>query len=160
VRLSSLAAAASFAIVVGVALTGCSTTVNLDPAEGANDPACAELSVRLPGSVAEQPRRWTDAQATGAWGEPSAVLLRCGVTPPGPTEARCITIGGVDWIVDESQAPRYLVTTYGREPAVEVFVDNEVVSPNDVLGDLGLVVSGTTTADSACTLTETLLPED
>jgi hypothetical protein len=160
VRLPPLAAAASIAIAAGIALTGCSTTVNLGPAEEANDPVCAELTVRLPGSVAEQPRRWTDAQATGAWGEPSAVLLRCGVTPPGPTEARCITIGGVDWIVDESQAPRYLVTTYGREPAVEVFVDNEVVSPNDVLSDLGLLVSSTTTAGTSCTLTEELLPED
>lgn len=157
-RLSPLAAAACLALVAGV-LAGCSTTVDLEPAESANDPACAEVSVRLPGTVAEQPRRWTDAQATGAWGEPSAVLLRCGVTPPGPTEAKCITIGGVDWIVDESQAPRYLVTTYGRVPAVEVFIDNEAVSPNDVLGDLGAAVAAGTLSESECTLTETLVPE-
>ncbi len=125
--------AIAFAASVGLALSGCSTTVSMQPAEAANDPVCADVSVRLPGSLAGESRRWTDAQATGAWGEPAAVLLTCGVTPPGPTEARCITIGGVDWIVDESQAPRYLITTYGRTPAVEVFIDNEVVSSNDVL---------------------------
>jgi hypothetical protein len=161
VRLPSLAATAALAILVGAALTGCSTTVNLEPAEGAEDPACAEVTVRLPGSVADQPRLWTDAQATGAWGaQTSSVLLRCGVTPPGPTEAKCITLGGVDWVVDESQAPRYLVTTYGRVPAVEVFIDNETVSPNDVLSALGVAVSAGTTSERACTLTETLVPED
>lgn len=160
-RLSSSAAVAALALVAAAALAGCSTTVDLDPATGANDPACAEVSVRLPGSVAEQPRRWTDAQATGAWGEPaSSVLLRCGVEPPGPTEAKCITLGGVDWIVDESQAPRYLVTTYGRVPAVEVFIDNETVSPNDVLSQLGVVIGSGTTQERACTLTEALVPED
>lgn len=155
---STLVAAVAVAAVIG--LTGCSTTVDLEPAPQANDAACAEVSVRLPGTVDGQPRRWTDAQATGAWGEPSAVLLRCGVEAPGPTEARCITLGGVDWIIDESQAPRYLVTTYGRTPAVEVFIDNEAVSPNEALTQLAeTAVLGGTTVQSECTLTEELLPE-
>jgi hypothetical protein len=126
-----------------------------------DDAACAEVSVRLPDTVDGQSRIWTDAQATGAWGnDGSAILLRCGVTPPGPTEAKCITLGGVDWIVDETQAPKYLVTTYGREPAVEVFIDNETVSPNEVLTQLGeRVVQNATTSDSACTNTETLLDD-
>ena len=152
--------AAAFAVTAVAGLTGCTTTVDLDPAAGANDPACAEVSVRLPATVDGQPRRWTDAQATGAWGDPSAVLLRCGVEPPGPTEAKCITLGGVDWVVDESQAPRYLVTTYGRTPAVEVFIDNEAVSPNEVLTQLGdTAVQNGTTVESECTLTEELLPD-
>ncbi len=152
--------AAGLALAAVVALTGCTPTVDLDPAEGANEPACAEVSVRLPDTVAGEPRRWTDAQATAAWGDPSAVLLRCGVEAPGPTEARCITIGGVDWIVDESRAPKYLVTTYGRTPAVEVFIDNESVSSNDVLDSLSGAVQGGTTAESQCTSTEELLPDD
>lgn len=141
--------------VLGAALIGCSSTVSLDPAPDANDPLCAEVTVRLPDVLAGQDRRWTDAQATGAWGD--AALLVCGVTPPGPTEARCITLGGVDWIVDESEAPRYLVTSYGREPAVQVFVDNEIVSPNDVLTALGPIVS-LMPKTAECTSTETLLP--
>jgi hypothetical protein len=159
VRLPHRAALVAVALAAGCGLTGCSTTVNLDPAEDAGDPACAEVSVRLPGSVADQPRRWTDAQGTGAWGDPASILLRCGVTPPGPTEAKCITVGGVDWIVDESEAPRYRVTSYGRVPAVELFIDNETVSSNDVLSQLGTAVASATTVQSECTLTETLLPE-
>jgi hypothetical protein len=160
VRLLSPVLVAGFAAAAVIGLTGCSTTIDLQPAEQANDPACAEVSVRLPGTVDGQPRRWTDAQATGAWGEPSAVLLRCGVEEPGPTEARCITLGGVDWIVDESQAPRYLVTTYGRTPAVEVFIDNESVSPNEALTQLAeTAVLGGTTVERECTLTEELIPD-
>lgn len=160
-RLIPTLVAAGLAAVATIGLTGCSTTVDLDPAKGANDPACAEVTVRLPGSVDGEARRWTDAQATGAWGnDASAVLLRCGVTPPGPTEAKCITLGDVDWVVDETQAPKYLVTTYGRVPAVEVFIDNETVSPNEVLTQLGLVLQTATTRESACTNTETLLPDN
>lgn len=150
--------AASLAAVATIGLSGCSTTVDMSPAKDSNDPACAEVSVRLPGSVDGQARLWTDAQATGAWGnDGSAILLRCGVTPPGPTEAKCISLGGVDWIVDETQAPKYLVTTYGREPAVEVFIDNEAVSPNEVLTQLGeRVVQSATVSEAACTNVESL----
>ena len=152
---------AGLVTTAAAAMAGCATTVDLDPADGANDPACAEVTVRLPGTVADEPRRWTDAQATGAWGDPSVVLLRCGVTSPGPTEARCITLGGVDWIVDDSNAPVQRVTTYGRTPAVEVFVDNEVVSAGDVLTQLGqTAVAAGTTLERACTSTEDLLPDD
>lgn len=141
-------AAVVVALLAGLSLTGCATTVSLEPAEGANDPACAEVSVRLPGSVAEQPRRWTDAQATGAWGDPATILLTCGVTPPGPSTLRCESVGGVDWIIDESAAPEFRVTTYGRTPAVEVYFDTAVdedgtggVSSRDVLDALSPVVS-------------------
>lgn len=160
VRLSRSVATAALWLVAAAALAGCSATVDLDPAEGSDDPACAEVTVRLPGSVAEQPRRWTDAQATGAWGaSDSSVLLRCGVAPPGPTDAGCITLGGVDWVVDESQAPKYLVTSYGRVPAVEVFIDNASVSSNDVLSQLGVVVAAATTQERACTVSQTPAPE-
>lgn len=51
--------------------------------------------------------RWTDAAAaTGSWGDPVSVLLSCGVTVPGPTaELQCVTLEGIDWLVDESEAP-------------------------------------------------------
>jgi len=151
--------AAALALSAAIGLAGCSTTVSLQPADDAGNPTCADVIVRLPGSVDGQERRWTDAQATGAWGDPASVLLTCGVTPPGPTEAKCITIGGVDWIVDESEAPKYRVTTYGRTPAVEVYIDNEVVSPNNVLDRLSTSV-GILPIDGECTSTETLLPDE
>lgn len=153
---SLLLLAAVTAIAAG--LVGCSSTVSLDPAQGANDPLCADVMVRLPDTVDGQQRRWTDAQATGAWGDPTAVILTCGVETPGPTEARCITIGGVDWIVDESEAPRYRITTYGRTPAVQVFLDNEVVSSNDVLDRLGTIIGGTIPVDAECVSADEVLP--
>ncbi len=151
--------------MTAVALTGslaaCTSTVSMDAADDANDPLCADVIVRLPGTIDGQDRRWTDAQATGAWGDPdAAILLTCGVTPPGPTEARCITIGGVDWVVDESEAPKYRITTYGRTPAVEVFLDNEVVGSNNVLDRLGPIVSGAIPAESACVDSESVLPDE
>ncbi|MEJ1087681.1 DUF3515 family protein [Microbacterium sp. Mu-80] len=143
-----------------LALTGCSATVALEPAQDANNPLCAEVTVRLPDAVAGQDRRWTDAQATGAYGDPASVFVSCGVTVPGPTsELQCITLEGIDWLVDESQAPLMRMTTYGRDPAVQVFVDTEVVSANDALANAG-IVSGIRMipATSACT-TPDELPE-
>jgi len=112
----------------------------MEPAESANATLCADISVRLPDSVAGLQRRWTDAQSTGAWGDPAAVLLTCGVAPPGPTTLRCQTVGGVDWIIDESRAPQYLFTTYGRTPAVEVFVDYDAVSGGEALQALSPIL--------------------
>lgn len=149
-RASRVLASLLTGLLLTASLTACATTVSLQPAPDSNDPVCADVSVRLPATVDGEQRRWTDAQATGAWGDPTAVILACGVTPPGPTEARCITVGGVDWVVDESEAPRYRVTTYGRTPAIEVFIDNEIVSSNAVLDRLAPIVSGAIVADNAC----------
>lgn len=154
-RLALIACAAGM-----LALAGCSTTVALSPAEDANNPKCAEVTVRLPQSVAEQERRWTDAQATGAYGADgkTSVILTCGVTVPAPTaELQCVTLEGIDWLVDESEAPRMRMTTYGRNPAVQVFVDTEVVSANQVLTSPG-IVSGIRMidAESACTAPDEL----
>jgi hypothetical protein len=135
--LVALAVAAS---VVGLA--SCSSTVSLTPAPSANAPLCAEVSVRLPQTVDGLARRWTDAQATGAWGSPtSAVILTCGVEPPGPTTQDCGTIDGIDWLIDDSKAPNYLFTTYGRTPAVQVYLDYDRVSSGDVLRELAPAVS-------------------
>lgn len=153
------ALAAVLAVTAAVALTGCATTVAMEPAPLANDPRCADVVVRLPDTVDGQERRWTDAQATGAWGDPSAVLLTCGLEAPGPSTLRCITVGGIDWLVDESEAPRYRLTTYGRTPAVQVYVDNEVVSSNNALDDLRLAVSQIP-QESECTAPDAPADED
>lgn len=142
------------ALAAGVALaallTGCAQAVPFDAAPDAANTACADVVVRLPDTVAEQAQRETNAQGTGAWGTPAAVLLRCGVTPPGPTEDRCVSVDGVDWVIDETDAPRFRFTTYGRTPAVEVIVDNDVVSGTSAITDLSRAVSAIP-ADGACT---------
>lgn len=123
------------ALVVG-GLSGCASAVPLDAAPDAKSPLCAEVAVRLPPDVAGLTRRDTTAQATGAWGTPAVVLLRCGVPTPGPTTDRCVNVDGVDWIIDESKAPNYRFTTYGRTPAIEVIVDNNAVSGTTAITDL------------------------
>lgn len=145
-RLGALSASVAFAAL----LTGCTQAVPFDAAPDAKDAACADVVVRLPDTVAEQAKRETNAQGTGAWGSPAAVLLRCGVTPPGPTEDRCVSVDGVDWVIDESDPPRFRFTTYGRTPAVEVVVDNDVVSGTTAITDLSRAVSAIP-ADGACT---------
>ncbi len=137
----SRAAFAALALAAAIGITGCSATVSMQPAPDANDPACADVTSLLPGTLAGEPRRWTDAQATGAWGDPASVLFTCGVEPLGPTTLPCQTVNGVDWVIDESEAPQYRVTSYGRVPAVEVYLDNDVVSSADVLDGLSVLVS-------------------
>ncbi|MET0781370.1 MAG: DUF3515 family protein [Microbacterium sp.] len=142
---------AVWVLTAGIVLAGCTSTVSLQPAEDANDPACADVTVRLPESVDGESRRWTDAQATGAWGDPASVILTCGVASLGPTTLPCRSVNGVDWVIDESDAPRYRVTTFGRVPAVEVYLDNDVVSSAEVLDRLSQVVSVLPTDGSVCT---------
>ncbi|GAA3904865.1 DUF3515 family protein [Microbacterium invictum] len=104
-------------------LTGCSSTVSMVPGDDANNPLCAELMVRLPDTLSGEDRRWTDAQSTASWGTPSRILFTCGGDEPGPTTLRCEEVDGVDWVIDESEAPHFRVTTYGRSPAVELYLD-------------------------------------
>lgn len=127
--------------LTATALSGCAATVALEPAADATDPACAEVIVRLPDTVGDAPRRETDAQATGAWGDPAAVLLRCGVEPYGPTTLPCYNVNGVDWIRDDADDPTFVFTTYGRTPAVEVIVDSDAASGTSALVDLTTAVS-------------------
>jgi Protein of unknown function (DUF3515) len=122
-------------------LTGCTPIVAMTPAADAANPACADVIVRLPPSIDDAAIRETDAQATAAWGEPSAVLLHCGVTVPGPSTLLCATVRGVDWLRDDSDAPNYVFTTYGRDPAVEVVVNGDVLSGTNALIELASAVA-------------------
>ena len=90
----------------------------MHPAENANDPACADVIVRLPDEIGELKRRNTNAQSTGAWGDPAGVLLYCGIEPSGPTTDQCVSVNGIDWIMDDSEAPLFRFEAYGREPGL------------------------------------------
>lgn len=141
-----LASAIAVAALAGL-LSGCAPTVALEPAEGAADPACAAVTVLLPDEIDEGDtpllQRETNAQATGAWGDPVAVVLHCGVESPAPTSTLpCVTVpgGAVDWLVDDSKDPEFVFTSYGREPAVSVVVDYGRVSGTTVLQALDRAV--------------------
>ncbi|HWR86574.1 MAG TPA: DUF3515 family protein [Rhodoglobus sp.] len=128
------------ALAAVLLLTACTPAVTLEPAEDAGAVACAEVIVRLPDDVEGLPKRETDAQGTGAWGDPAKVLLRCGVPAPAPTsDLPCYTWGGVDWIVDDERDPVLVATTYGREPAIEVIIDDQ--ADGIILEQLGAAVS-------------------
>ena len=118
-------------ILVGVfatTLSACTPIVNLEAAPLANDPACAEITVRLPDEIDIHKKRSTNAQSTGTWGDPAAVILRCGLEPVEASALTCVTAGDVDWLVDDSEAPSYRFITFGRSPATEVIVDSTVVA--------------------------------
>lgn len=128
------------ALAATLALAGCSTTVSLTPADDANNPHCADVMVRLPASVSTVDRVWTDAQATASWGTPSAVIFACGVAVPGPTDLKCISFQGVDWIVDPGKKDTYTVTTFGRKPAVQLLIDSRKVDSNAVINSISGVI--------------------
>jgi len=134
--------------VVSAALSGCAQTVALQPAEFASDAGCAEIVVHAPTDVADLPIRETDAQGVVAYGDPTAVIVRCGVEEPGPTSTLpCVLVedgSSTYWLRDDSDAPNYVFTTYGRSPATEVIINRDIVAPGAVLYDLVDDVARTT----------------
>jgi hypothetical protein len=132
-----LAAAASLALLVG-----CSPTVSMAPAaDDANDPACADAIVRMPDAIESYAKRSTDAQGTAAWGNPTVALLYCGVPVVEVSDLDCIEYQGVYWLREVVDAG-YAFTTYGRDPAIRVVVDD------DIVGGPGIVLDRITTATS------------
>ncbi len=147
---------AAAALVLAVA-TGCAATVPLKPADAATDPECAAVNARLPETVAGLESRETNAQGTGAWGEPAQVLLYCGVAVPDPTSTlACITVEGIDWLRDPANDPKFSFTSYGRDPAVTVIIDGGKVSGGPVLGDLASAV-GIVPAERHCVTPEQVI---
>jgi len=98
------------------------------------------MMVALPDSLADAQRRTTTSQATAAWGDPSLVILRCGVQAPGPTTDRCVGVNGVDWVIKEGN-PNWTLTTYGRVPATEVVIDPNKIPSSTVLAELSNAAS-------------------
>jgi len=129
-----------FLTISTILLSGCSAVVSLEAAEFANDPNCAEVSVRLPDQIGEFPQRFTNAQATKAWGEPTAILFRCGLEPVVISTLPCVTASDVDWLVDDSNAPSFRFISFGTTPAVEVIVDSEQASGATALDSVAQAV--------------------
>ena len=149
-RWPALVAATSVVLL----LAGCTPAVVLDAAKDANNPDCAAVIVRLPDTVGGLEKRGTTAQATGAWGEPDQVVLRCGVAVPTASELPCID-KGVFWLRDDSNEKFWRFTTFGRDPAIDLAVDRDVASgPGVILDDLQNAVSFTPENGLTCTDTD------
>lgn len=142
-------ASAALIATAALVLSGCAGTVPLEPGPDANNPECAAISVRVPDSINDLNRRTTNAQATAAWGDPAAVIYRCGLPEQGPSDLPCFDVDGVDWLLDESNAPRYVFTTYGRTPVTEVIVDITYVAGADAVRAISPAVSFVD-ADARC----------
>lgn len=140
-NLSRALAAACASLLAVFALAGCSATVVLEPADDANNPKCAEVSVRLPSEIEQFGKRSTNAQATAAWGNPTAIVLRCGLPEVEVSTLTCVSSSDIDWLVDPSKAPSYRFITFGRNPAVEVIVDSTKVSGAAALDAVAAAVS-------------------
>ena len=139
-KMSRIAALAAAAIALTLSLSACSPTISLEPAADANNPGCADVIVRLPDAVDGQERRTTNAQSTAAWGNPTTVILRCGIEPVEISTLPCVTANGVDWIIDESAKPSFRFISFGRTPALEVIVDSENAVGVNVLDSLAQAV--------------------
>ncbi|MCT1447486.1 DUF3515 domain-containing protein [Brevibacterium casei] len=130
------------AVTIGVpvlttVLSGCAKTVIVEPAEDAANPKCADILLRLPVEVGGEQERDTSSQGTKAWGDPNVAVLRCGVTPPGPTTDKCVSVSGVDWVSKGGEEDdTWVFTSYGRTPAVEVLVNRKLGSGADVLAGI------------------------
>jgi hypothetical protein len=140
-KLTMAAAVATFAVVI---LSGCAATVALAPAGDATNAGCASVVVQLPDTVSTLVQRQTNAQGTGAWGEPADILLRCGVPVPDPTSSLpCVTVDGIDWLRKADPKDVFVFTTYGRDPAVAVTINSKDVKAdgNQALNDLATAVA-------------------
>ena len=140
-RILRLASSVATSAVLVASLSACAATVNLEAAPLANDPACAEVIVRLPDALDNLAKRTTNAQSTGAWGEPAAVILRCGLEPVEVSKLTCVTSSDIDWLVDDSNSPNYRFITFGRNPATEVIVDSTKIAGVTALDALASAVS-------------------
>lgn len=152
-KISRHLAPAVAATLAAIMLTGCAPIINLEPAELANDPACAEIIVRLPDTVGGLTKRSTNAQATGAWGDPTSVILRCGLVPVEISALTCVTASDIDWLVDDAEAPSYRFISYGRSPATEVIVDSTQVAGVTALDELSGAVAAIEATKRCTTLT-------
>lgn len=105
-----------------VALSGCSSAVEVSVPGAAGSAACAASARHWPATVSGMARRDTSPASPGvrAWGDP-AVVARCGVPALAPTTDECVEVDGVGWVAQPlSDGTRF--TSFGTDPAIEVLV--------------------------------------
>ena len=132
---------APVALVALAVLSGCASAVPMHAAPDAVNILCAEVVVRLPETVGDAERRETNAQGTGAWGTPAQALLQCGVEADDAALLECRTFNEVDWLIDPSDEELVTATSFGRDPAIRVAIDKDIIGPGVILDDLAFAVS-------------------
>ncbi|WP_327344615.1 DUF3515 family protein [Streptomyces europaeiscabiei] len=132
------------AVVAGVLVARevSSPALDLQPAARAGDPECIRIADHYPARIAGESRDPVSVTGVASWGN-GGVVLRCGLEPPLETDDLCIEVDGVDWVFreDRSTGSGYrILITYGRDPAVQAFVDDRITAIDGVLVDLGDLV--------------------
>ncbi len=139
------------------ACTGCGG-VDIDEtgATGAERSACESLVESLPSHVADQKQRRTTGSGLGAaWGDPP-IVLRCGVGRPKDYDpvTGCQRANGLDWYVPEKgmndQSFDVVMTTIGRDPAVEVTLPARYRPPVAAMVDLAPAIKAHTKQTTPC----------
>jgi hypothetical protein len=145
------AAFAALALLPVLALAAaCSDSVRATVPPSGADPACTRLGGTLPSTLLKAKRRPTtpSSPALAAWGDP-AIVVRCGVDPPGPTPELCIAVDGVDWVARALDSG-YDFTTYGRVPAVQVLVPKHYAPETFALTGLAPAVKAIPQGEHRC----------
>ena len=101
-------------------LAGCTGGSGVHAAPSASDPACTTALRTLPATVLGQRRAGTPATGAASWGKPAIVLV-CGLPELAPTTDPCLTVNGVDWVIQNDGGP-FTFATFGRAPAIRVTV--------------------------------------
>jgi hypothetical protein len=116
-------------LAVGVALAAYNLTytdadAGIRPARNSAAPHCHRIADSAPASLGGLSRRDSSLPGIAVWGDQD-IVLRCGVTPPGPTHNPCFAVDGVDWVMDLAQSThtRKVIVTYGRSPATQLVFD-------------------------------------
>ena len=124
------------AVLGSVLISGCagSSTPEVTAAPSAGDAGCTALLPRLPATLLGRGRTTATVAGSATWGDP-AIVLRCGVTPPGPSADACVEVDDTDWLFTEDQTTLRF-TTYGRTPAVELAVPAGSVDRTQASGAL------------------------
>ncbi|MFF7971603.1 DUF3515 family protein [Streptomyces sp. NPDC007905] len=115
----------------------------LRAAERASGAACAGLAGRWPARLDGHGREGVGVTGAEAWGG-GAVTARCGLTSPGPSLDPCVSVNGVDWLIEQAgsrQSGRKVLVSYGRDPAVEVTIAPGVRAVDEVLIGLSEAVA-------------------
>ncbi|MFE0633179.1 DUF3515 family protein [Streptomyces sp. NPDC058864] len=104
---------------------------------------CSDIVDRSPDTVDSESRDWVIGNGVASWGN-STTVLRCGVNETGPTVDLCISVDGVDWVLDEKHLNATgvsILTAYGRSPEVQITYSGPRENVGGVLVDIGDSVS-------------------
>ncbi|MCX4819622.1 DUF3515 domain-containing protein [Streptomyces sp. NBC_01142] len=145
----------SAAAVVLLAAAGCSSTdapasITVPSASPEEAALCRALHEELPDSVAGMDRKDPEpaSELTAGWGD-AAIVLRCGVPRPekmNDPEADGVTVGGVDYLLEQQDDGSFRFTTTYRKAYVEVTLTKKYASDVTPLIPLGAPIKKTVPA--------------